>query len=180
MSHAFRALLVLSCAVVYFYAFELNAYLFDAFEYSQGVNWVFIPSGLRLLLVLVLFHLGAVGIVLGSCLVNYLLGSTDAHVFNIVTGFISGFSPWLARYWVIDRLKLRADLGGLTVQDLFKASVIFAIINATLHQLWFFWEGTTTHFMASTFAMAIGDWFGSVLVLATASVLFKLYRQLIN
>jgi hypothetical protein len=180
ISYAFQALLVLACGLVYFYAFRLNAYLFDALQFSEGVNWVFIPSGLRFLLVLVLFQLGAIGIALASCLINYLYGTPDAHLFNIVTGFLSGFSPLVARYWAVDGLKLRTDLGGLTVQRLFKASVLFAIISATLHQLWFFWQGTTTHFVASAFAMAIGDWFGTVLVLATASLLFKLYRRALN
>jgi hypothetical protein len=172
--------MVLVSAVVYFFAFQLNAYLFGDWQFSAGVNWVFMPSGLRLLLVLVLLHLGALGIALASCAINYLHGSPDAHVFNLVTGIISGATPLIARYATIHTLKLNVNLSGLTGQNLFKASVLFALISAFTHQLWYVWQGATTDFIASTLVMALGDLLGTVLVLAMASVFFKLYRQAFN
>jgi hypothetical protein len=36
----------------------------------------------------------------------------------------------------------------------------------------------TPNFMASTFAMLVGDWLGTVLVLTLASLLFKAYRKI--
>jgi hypothetical protein len=66
-----QALIVLVCATVYFYAFKLNLVLFQHLEFADNVNWVFIPSGLRLLFVLILFESGALGIGLASVLINY-------------------------------------------------------------------------------------------------------------
>jgi hypothetical protein len=172
--------LVLVCAVVYFFAFQLNDFLFGDLQFSTGVNWVFIPSGLRLLLVLVLPQLGAIGIALASCALNYLHGSPDAHLFNLVTGVISGATPLIARYVAVHTLKLNVDLSGLTAQNLFKASLLFAFISAVTHQIWYVWVGVTTDFIASTLVMAVGDWFGTVLVLALASVMIKLHRQAFN
>lgn len=172
--------LVLVCAVVYFFAFQLNDFLFGDLQFSAGVNWIFIPSGLRLLLVLVLPWLGAVGIALSSCAINYLGASPDAHLFNIVTGVISGFTPLIARYVAIHAFRVHVDLSGLTGQNLFKASLLFALISAVTHQIWFVWQGATTDFVASTFVMAVGDWLGTVLVLALASVVIKLYRRASN
>ena len=77
-----KALIVLLCAAFYVYAFELNQYLFEHLSFSQGVNWIFIPSGLRLLFVLVFLEAGAVGVVAGSIFVNYTL-SPDTNVSNI-------------------------------------------------------------------------------------------------
>jgi hypothetical protein len=173
----FQALLMLFCAAIYFYAFKINLFLFDWLQFSSGVSWIFIPSGLRLLFVLVFHQTGALSIALASCLLNYTYGVPDAHLFNIVTALISGLSPWLARFMAVDFFKLSTNLNGLTFYNLFKTSVLFALISAALHQLWFFWSGKTFDFVSSTFVMIVGDWLGTVLVLAFASLLFKIHRK---
>lgn len=166
-------LMVLGSALLYFYAFKLNFELFDWLEFSHGVNWVFLPSGLRLLLVLVLIEYGSLGIVLASIAINYFFKADGDHVFAIVTGLISGLAPLLARKIAIDFFHLSVELEGLTSKVFFKLTVLFAIISPVLHQLWFFWNGKTENFIASTLVMAVGDWFGTVLVLAVASLLVK-------
>jgi hypothetical protein len=172
-----QGLLVLVCAIAYFYAFKLNLYWFDWIEFSHGVNWVYLPSGLRLLFVLIMVRLGALGIALGSIAVNYSLSDPDAHTFNIVTGVLSGASPYIARYLAIRWFNLSPLLLNLSANDFFKISVLFAGTNALFHQLWFFWMDKTSDFVASTLVMALGDWFGTVLVLATASLGLQLYKR---
>jgi len=171
-----QALMVLACGVAYFYAFQLNQYWFNWFEFSHGTNWIFLPSGLRFLFVLVLARLGGIGIVLSSTAINYLYGNPEAHFFNLGTGLLSGFSPCLARYLALTWFDLNTQLANLNAHTFFRLSILFAVVNAVLHQLWFFWQGHTTNFLASTLAMAMGDWFGTVLVLAAASCAIKLYK----
>ena len=100
------------------------------------------------------------------------------HVFNIVTALISGFAPLLARQICVDYLQLSSSLNNLTSKSLFQLSVVFAMISAVLHQVWFFWNDASSNFVASSFVMTVGDWFGTVLVLATASLLIKLHNSL--
>ena len=171
-----QALLVLFCAIAYFYAFKLNMYWFDWFEFSQGTNWIYIPSGLRLLFVLVIRWLGGLGVALSSIAVNYSYGDPEAHAFNIVTGLISGASPCLASYLCLHWFKLDTQLANLNARVFLNVSILFAVVNALTHQLWYFWNGQTHDFIASTLAMGVGDWFGTVLVLATASLGIKLYK----
>lgn len=171
-----QALLVLFCAIAYFYAFKLNLYWFEWFEFSQGTNWVYLPSGLRLLFVLLLARIGGVGIALSSISLNYTFGDADAHAFNIITGLISGASPCTARYLAIRWLGLDPLLMNFTARDFFKVSVLFAVVNALLHQLWYFWMDKTPDFLASALAMGVGDWLGTVLVLATARIGVQLYK----
>ena len=175
-----QAVIVLACALAYFYAFKLNVFLFQSFEFSANVNWVFIPSGLRLLFVLIFFESGAIGIALASVVVNFMLGTRDDHVFNIVTGLLSGASPLLARYITVELFQLDATLAGLNARVLFKISIVFALISSVLHQLWFFWNGQDVNFVPNTLAMAVGDWCGTVLVLATASYALRLYKALMR
>jgi hypothetical protein len=173
-----QLLLAFFCGVAYFYAFQLNAYWFDWFEFSPGANWVFIPSGLRFLFVLVLARLGMVSIALSSIAVNYSYGSSDAHLFNVVTGLISGLSPYLARHVALTWLKLDTQLSNLNGRLFLQMSILFAIVNALTHQLWFFCIGQTQDFLASTMAMGMGDWFGTVLVLAAARLSIQGFKRI--
>jgi hypothetical protein len=173
-----EVLLVLLCGLTYFYAFRLNTYWFEWLEFSRGTNWVYLPSGLRLLFVLVLLRAGAIGIVFGSLIVNYNMGNPDAHVFNIVTALISGGSPYIARQLAVRWTGLDEQLSNVSGRMFFHLSVLFAAVNAFVHQLWFIHQGQTENFIASTAAMAIGDWTGTVLVLATASFAIKAYKQI--
>lgn len=177
--HAFPPYLMLLTAVVgscvaYYTTFHLNFFLFDWLEFSEGVNWIFLPSGLRLLLVLVFGAPAAIGIALASIGINYQLNGLEDHLFNIVTGVISGGAPLLARTLCVDLLKMDTQLEGLTSQSLLKISALFATLSALLHQIWYFWTGHTIDLAASAAVMAIGDWLGSALILATASWTLKL------
>jgi hypothetical protein len=169
--------LAFGSAVAYFFAFKLNFMLFDSLEFSQGVNWIFLPSGLRMLLVLVLLNSGAIGIALASCFINYMTGSSDQHVFNIVTAIISGLAPLLARQICIDYFQLGTNLNNLTSKSLFYLSVMFALVSAVLHQVWYFWNKASESFISGVCVMAVGDWLGTVLVLAIASLLIKVYKR---
>lgn len=171
-----QAALALACGIAYFYAYKLNWYWFDLLEFSDGVNWVYIPSGLRLLSVLVLLETGAVGIAAASLFINYTFGTPDAHVFNFGTALISGGAPYLARHIAVHFLNLNPQLSGLTAAGFFKISVLFAIISAVLHQIWFYGNGSSDKWLNGTFVMGIGDWFGTVLVLAFASLMIKGYQ----
>lgn len=172
-----HALLALACGVAYFYAFQLNQYWFnDWLEFSHGANWIFIPSGLRLLFVLVLGATGASGIALSSIAINYTLGDQEAHLFNIVTGLISGGAPYLARHLCVKFFGLDTQLANLGNRGFFKISVLFALVNSLLHQVWYFHIGHTSNFFASALAMAVGDWLGTVLVLASASLAIRFLK----
>lgn len=174
-----QAWLVLACGIAYFYAFQLNSYWFNHWlEFSPGANWIFIPSGLRLLFVLVLATTGAAGIAISSVAINYSFGDPNAHVFNVVTGLISGAAPCLARYLSITWLNLGTQLANLTSRTFLKVSIVFAIVNALLHQIWFHWVGHTDNFASSAIAMAVGDWLGTVLVLTSASLVIRIYKLL--
>jgi hypothetical protein len=169
-----KSALAVLCAIAYFFAFKLNFVLFESLKFSEGVNWVFVPSGLRMLLVLILLYFGSIGIALASCFINYMIGDENQHLFNIVTAIISGFAPLIARKICIDFLQLQSSLSNLTSKTLFQLSVVFSLISALLHQVWFYWNGATEDFISSSLVMALGDWVGTVLVLATASLLLKL------
>jgi hypothetical protein len=165
--------IVVLTAAAYAALFELNTLLFSAFSFSTGVDWIYLPSGLRLAFVLVFGVWGALGIILASIAIDFI------HYFNadvttaVVTGLISGASPLLARTICVDRLGLNKDLTNLTTGKLLNAAVIFSVLSATLHQLWFTFRGHTENFISSAAVMALGDLTGAILILYLAKYLFS-------
>lgn len=174
-----RAALTLVCALAYFYAYHLNMFWFDWSEFSHGTNWVYLPSGLRLLLVLLVPVEGALGIAAASLVINYTF-MPNAHVYDIVTSLIAGGAPFLARYLAVRFFQLNSFLNGLNSADFFKLSIIFAITNATLHQVWFGLNGLTNNWLQSALVMGLGDWVGAVIVLALVSLNIKAFKLMIG
>ncbi len=169
-----NAVIIVSTALAYFLAFNLNNYLFSSFDYSSGVAWIFLPSGLRLAFVLLFVESGAIGVALASTTISYLYQFDGDLITILGTGLMSGFAPWLARLICIDRLKLDINLNNLKGFTLLKISVIFAVFSPVLHQLWFTWRGHTTNFISSTAVMAVGDLVGTIIVLYAAKLLLAL------
>ena len=165
--------IVVVTAFAYMALFELNTLLFSAFSFSTGVDWIYLPSGLRLAFVLVVGVWGALGIVLASIAIDLIHYFNGDVMMAIVAGLISGSSPLLAREICVARLGLQQDLTNLTTDKLLKAAVIFAVLSATLHQLWFTFRGHTENFISSTVVMAFGDLTGTILILYAAKYLFS-------
>lgn len=166
MTYKNRFFIVCTTAIVYFVLYQVNLILFSSFHYSHRVDWVFLPSGLRLTFVLLFALDGAIGIVLASTLLTYFMYFDGNYLNLFIGGSLAGFAPFIARQIAIDYFKLDRDLLNLRALGLFKVSVLFAIISPLIHQLWYFWIGRTENFLTSTAVMMVGDWFGTVLVMA--------------
>jgi hypothetical protein len=173
-------MIIAGTAVAYFLTYQLNIYLFSAFGYSQGVNWVFLPAGLQLAFVLVFVGWGAIGIALASIALGY-LHQFDSNMVTILgSGLLSGFAPWLARQICIDCFKLDANLRNLTAYVLLKMALLFAIFSPIVQQTWYTLRGLTTDFAASTAVMAVGDLVGTIALLYAAKLLLSLISSVAN
>jgi hypothetical protein len=172
-----RILIIAATAIVYFVLYQVNIVLFGSLHYSHRVDWVFLPSGLRLTFVLLFALDGAIGIMLASTLLTYLLYFDGNYVNLFITGSLAGLAPLVARQIAIDYLKLDGDLSNLNPFGLFKVSLLFAIISPLIHQLWYFWTGRTESFITSAGVMMVGDWFGTVLVLTSVGLILPFAKS---
>jgi hypothetical protein len=83
------AALTLGSAVLFVSFFHLNGWLFADLAYREGVNWVFLPAGFRVILVLILGLQGAAGIMLGTWYLDQ--GSLDTTPWLVLlNGVVSG------------------------------------------------------------------------------------------
>ena len=170
----YKFALVVSSGALYWGSFELNKILFDDLLFVERVHWIYIPAGIRLILVLLFFELGALGILLGALCLNYVYYFNGEHLFAIGTSMLAAASPWLARYLSVSWLKMDLNLRGLTNDMLLKVSLLFAVLSSCLTQGWFYWNGKTDSFWMAASVMAVGKWLGTVLVLAILRMLLKL------
>lgn len=175
----FSELLISSLA--YIFLFYLNDYLTANLHYGTGVNWIYLPAGLRLFLTLVFGFSGAVGIALGSFFISYYGAFSYDLIACIGTSLISGFAPYLARLFVLHNIKLAPDLSNLNFPNLCVCIVVYALLSAGLHQWWFATmgladAGTFNHFSV----MVFGDVLGSLLLIVVAKSgmdLLKRFKQ---
>lgn len=165
LSEAFFALLI--SAFAYASLFYVNHWLTSELIFSLGVNWVYLPAGLRLFLTLIFGLPGAIGIALASFLISYHGDFPNDLLLCIGIGLVSGFAPYLARLFVLSNVRLAPDLSDLNFQKLIFCILIYAFLSAGLHQWWFSTmaldnAGGVNHLSV----MFIGDILGSLLLIS--------------
>jgi hypothetical protein len=164
-SEAFFALLI--SALTYTFLFYVNQWLTSELVFSLGVNWVYLPAGLRLFLTLIFGLPGALGIALASFFISYHGDFPQNLVVCLGVGLVSGFAPYLARLFVLSNVRLAPDLSDLNFQKLIFCILIYAFLSAGLHQWWFSTmaldnAGGVNHLSV----MFIGDILGSLLLIS--------------
>ncbi len=158
---------VLVSAIAYTTLFYINNWLTSEFIFSLGVNWIYLPAGLRLFLTLIFGLPGAFGIALASFLISYHGDFPHDLLLCIGIGLVSGFAPYLARVFVLSNVRLSPDLSDLNFQKLMICILIYAFLSAGLHQWWFSTMaldnvGGINHISV----MFIGDVLGSLLLIS--------------
>lgn len=153
---------LLISVLAYASLFYLNAWLTAHLSYGLGVNWIYLPAGLRLFLTLIFGLPGALGITLASFLISYLGDFPQELSTCLGIGLISGFAPYLARIFVMSNVNISTDLSNLSLPKLIICILIYAALSAGLHQWWFAVRGldetgSFNHFLV----MFVGDVLGT-------------------
>ena len=169
---------VIISVFAYTLLFYINSWITTELVFGLGVNWIYLPAGLRLFLTLIFGLPGAIGIAIASTLISYYGELSSDLAICIGTGLISGFAPYLARIFVFSNVKLESDLSNLNLQKLLLCIVIYALMSAGLHQYWYATvelenTGSVNHFAV----MAIGDVMGSILLIALIKSGLDLLRR---
>jgi hypothetical protein len=171
------ALLILVSAVLYWAGFELQGWLFSFTEHIPGVNWFYLPSGLRVLLVMVAGAFGATGIFLATILIDLLHMPDIRGAMMLATALASGFGAWIA-LWVL-RWKgvISAGLTGLTTVALLQFALLFSIFNALFHQtVWLISNRNGSLFMVDVWPMFVGDLLGATAFLYGLKLALRLKK----
>lgn len=172
------AALTLVSAVLFAAVFHFNAWVFSALEYRTGINWVFLPSGFRVILVLVLGIPGAVGIMLGSWYIDRSTLIADVNGLVLLNGIVSGWTPWLVQKWLEKRKLFSAHLDDMTAQKLLTFTVVYSAANASAHHtVWVWLHRTQVNWWIDVWPMFVGDAAGALLMLYAWKLLLMSARH---
>jgi len=153
-------------AALYMAFFYFNQMITAPLEEARGVNWIFLPAGIRIFITLIFDYSGAIGLVIASLLINYIGFFETDFISTLGIAVICGLAPLLGRHFVIHNLKVQADLSNISFTQLLATIVAYSLLSSGLHQLWFVTRdldsGSWNHFLA----MLCGDIAGSVLFVA--------------
>lgn len=161
------ALMIAVSAFLFVGFFRLNDLLFMAFEYARGINWIFLPAGFRVLLVLVLGWPGALGIVGGTFWLDQeRLHEPSGWIAVLLTGLASGFGPWVIKHWMESRGWLDVHLRDISAQRLLNFVLLYAVFNSVSHQLirWYLLHIDSKPWL-DVWPMFVGDALGALVVL---------------
>lgn len=151
-----------------------NEWFFGRFEFAYGINWVFLPAGMRLLATLMFGTAGFVGCFIAGLLLNFFHFSFN-DPFRAFMGAIAGSLGAYLVYLLAARLYgLHASLANLTPRRLLLLSVLCSMASPLLHHLLFIYEGHTSNLLHSYMAMFIGDLMGTLIVIYFMKLLLSL------
>ncbi len=178
MKYASEKLLI--CAlfgVLYAGFFELSL-AFDLVDsYAPGISLVFLPAGIKLVAALIAGFWGVLGTVIALALMSPGFWPEQPMWFYVVYPALSGFSTLavvslMKRVLGIDNDILNIRLIHIPIIDLCATLVHGAVVNGffALNHL-----QVDKDFFTRAFAMSVGDFVGSLILLLGFAVLARLY-----
>ncbi|WP_460900134.1 hypothetical protein [Paraburkholderia jirisanensis] len=161
-------------AVVFVIALWTNEHLFSHSQFARGVNWIYLPAGVRLLATLLLGADGALGLLLASWLVDCCYFFPHDLLRAFTGGILSTAAPYAVYRLARERYGLEASLRNLTAKRLLALALAYAFANALLHYLWFALRGGMHHLTLRFVAILVGDLSGTLLVLYALKIALAL------
>jgi hypothetical protein len=165
-----RAASVVGTALVFIGSLWANQEIFSHSEFVRGVNWVYLPAGIRLLSTLLFGVDGALGLLLASWLVNFYYFFPHDPIRSFVGGILATAAPFAVYRLAREIYGLDASLANLTAGRLLLLTVAYALAGPLLHHIWFYLSGDQQNIVSRFFAMMIGDLCGTLIVIYTLKI----------
>ena len=172
MSARYFVLFTLAAAVVWCGFAWTYHQVFAWLEWVPGINLVYFPHGLRMILVILFAEAGAVGIVLGTVLIGIELVLTNPAL-GLAHSLVAGTAVWLAARFVI-KPSPKSSLspqtaGGIAAIDgrsLVVLAFVSSVLNSSGHVLgWMLFDTEAKQLEVRFATMFTGDLLGAVILL---------------
>jgi hypothetical protein len=156
----------------------INQEVFTHTSFVRGINWIFLPSGVRLLSTLLVGFDGFVGLLVGGLLMDFFYWFPHDPVRAIAGAVLGSLAPYLVYRLALERYDLKASLTNLTPKRLLILAVAYSVANPFLHHIWFALQGNTENIGESFIMMFVGDLTGALIMLyAMKGILALLPKQ---
>ncbi|TCS36242.1 hypothetical protein EDC30_10759 [Paucimonas lemoignei] len=160
-------------AIVFLLVFLANEWLFnsDRFELVRGVNWIYLPAGMRLLCTLLFGGAGAIGVLLASWITCVFYFFPDDPLRSFAGGIASAAAPYLVYKMAQHLYGLQTSLVNLNAKRLVLLSVAYSVASPVLHHFWLLLRGEPL--TSSFFVMVLGDLLGTLVVIYTMKLILS-------
>jgi hypothetical protein len=158
--------LVVVTIILFLAMLAVNEWLFRHLEFLPGINWVYLPAGMRLLCTLLFAEAGAIGLLLVSWGVSFLWFFPNDFNRAFVGGIVAALAPYLVYRGAQRIYGLGTSLANLTPGRLLVLSVAFAVASPLLHHIWFALDGRDD-LLQGFLVMSVGDLVGTLIVIYT-------------
>lgn len=156
----------------------VNMYLMSFSNFATGIDLVYLPAGVRLVIVMMFGIWGAVGIFLANPILYEMQFGASSTIDVIVNSLICGFAPFFT-------VKIFCRLAGIDVAIQQLRAIHFpllalavSIVTPVLLNLYFIAAGmkNTTGFLANVTAMVTGDFLGCFLLIVLVRIVILVWR----
>jgi hypothetical protein len=175
MNHVrFQAAMVGATMLGFVAMLAANEWLFTRLEFVPGINWIYLPAGMRLLCVLLFGDAGALGLLLVSWLVCFFYFFPNDYVRSFMGGVLAAAAPWIANRLAQQAFGLRASLTNLSPLRLFACILLYSLASPLLHHIWFAVHGDGKDLIHGFVVMFVGDLTGTLIVVYAMKGLLSL------
>jgi hypothetical protein len=159
-----QLLMVLATIVLFSAMLAINEWLFRWLEFAPGINYLYLPAGMRLLCTLLFAEAGAVGLLIVSWAVSFLVFFPGQFERPFIGGIIASAAPYLVYRLARTLYGLQASLANLTPRRLLVLALAYSVASPLLHHLYFAYNGQDALWQGFL-AMFIGDLTGTLVVI---------------
>jgi hypothetical protein len=168
--------MVMTTMVMFVALLGVNEWLFARLEFVPGINWVYLPAGIRLLSTLLFAESGAIGLLLVSWLVSFFYFFPNDPLRAFAGGILATVAPYGVYRYSQWRYGLASSLVNLTPLRLLGLAVLYSVASPLIHHVWFALQGQQD-LLRGFFVMFVGDLNGTLIVLYTAKLILSFSRQ---
>lgn len=169
--------MALAAGLSFSLSFRFNQSFDSYFVYAQGISFLFIPAGVKLLFVLV----GRLPAVVGLLIAGTYHGMDVWFDQSLLTIFFFAFvglmSYPVSAYFVMRWLGIHRNLYNLRYMHVVTLSLVASITNGFVHNLAYLFKGVTNtgDLWIKSAAMALGDFLGCFVVVALFHTCIQIY-----
>ncbi len=146
-----------------FYA--VNNLLTAQLYLAPGAHLVHLPSGFKLLLVLVFGMVGALSVFTVSLVAGLGFYFVGEMPLSIELAIANAIAPFLTVKFFLDQQLVQPDLSDLRLKVLALMGLLYAVLNSAMNQLLLFWNHAIQNMVDGLMIMFTGDVLGVILVL---------------
>ena len=165
-------------SILYGAIYFLNNWLTSFLYLVPGAHLVHLPTGFKLLFVLISGWIGALSIGLVAFIYGFFFMFKGDIALDMELACIGALAPYLTYIYFKNKFDIQKDLLWLTKKRVLIMGFVYSTLNSSLNQMVLFWNGITTDFLNGMMVMFIGDITGLYILFMLMGLAGKFFKKI--